>query len=207
MLLLQRGLSLLQVLRPAIQLRAIGLATGLLLNELRLLAVQLAMTLLQLFLSCRKLPAGRGELTFTLGQRIELLLHGSALLGDLLTGRLDLPGPLGQSREPFVMTTVQTAEPFDLLLNAREDVEHLVARSPRDFIERLSVGSGQWPRRASVGTGRVRVPTRGLIVVVVMLHSGTLALVTGPQRLKRQSRYRQRNGFAPARGPNILDDP
>lgn len=207
MLLLQGGLSLLQVRRPAIQLRAIGLATGLLLNELRLLAVQLALPLLQLFLSCRKLPAGRGELTFTLGQRIELLLHGGALLSDLLTGCLDLSGPLGQSRKLFVMTTVQTADPFDLLLNPREDVEDLVARGPRDFIERLSVGSGQRRRRASVGPGRVQVPTRGLIVVVVMLHYRTLALVTAPQRLKRQSRYRQRNGFAPARSPNIVDDP
>ena len=80
---------------------------------------------------------------FTLGQCILLLLHGGALLGDLLTGRLDLPGPLGQSRELFVMTTVQTAEPFDLLLNAREDVEDLIARSPRKLVERLSVCAGQ----------------------------------------------------------------
>ncbi len=108
------------------------------------------------------------------------MLHGGALLGDLLTGRLDFPGPLRQSRKLFVMTTVQTAEPFDLLLNAREDVEHLVARSPRDFIERLSVGAGRWPRRANARLGRVRVPTRGLIVVVVMLHYRTLALVTAP---------------------------
>ena len=160
MLLLQRGLSLLKVRRSAIQL---------------------AMTLLQLSRSCRRLPAGRGELTLTLGQRVLLLLDGGPLLGDLLTGRLDLPEPLGQSRELVVMTTVQTAEPFDLLLNAREDVENLVARGLRDFIQRLSVGSGQWRRRASTGPGRVRVPTRGLIVVVVMLHSRALALVTAPR--------------------------
>ncbi len=207
MLLLRRGFSLLQIRRPAIQLRAIGLATGLLLNKLRLLAIQLAMTLLQLSLSCRMLPAGRRELMFTLGQRVLMLLHGGTLLGDLLTGRFDFPGPLRQSRELFVMTTVQTAKPFDLLLNPREDVEDLVARGPRKLVERLSVGAGQWPRRPNARLGRVRVLTRGLIVVVVMLHSRALALVTAPQRLKRQRRYRQRNGFAPARSPNILDDP
>ena len=208
MLLAQRGLSLLQVPRSAIQLvtlmiqlRAIDLATGRLLNKLRLLAVQLS-------LSCRILLAGRRELMFTLGQRLLLLLHGSLLLGDLLTGRLDLPGPLGPSRELFVMTTVQAAEPFDLLLNPREDVEDLVARGPRKLVERLSVRAGQWPRRPNARLGRVRVLTRGLIVVVVMLHSRALALVTAPsQRLKRKRRYRQRNGFAPARSPNILDDP
>ena len=109
-----------------------------------------------------------------------LLLHGGALLGEFLTGRLDLLGPLDQSRELFVMTAVQIVEPFDLLPNAREDVEDLVARSPRKLVERLSVGTGQRPGRAKTKLVRVRVPTRGLIMVVVMLHYSTLALMNAP---------------------------
>lgn len=133
---------MLKILRSAIYLGALLRFTCFLLAELSLSSLQLAAMLVQLSLIRLSLLTRLGELTFLLGQRGLLLLQCGLPLGDFLLSCLDLLGPSNEGGELLVVTTVQTAQTLDLRLNACEDVEDFIARSPIDLVQRLAIGAG-----------------------------------------------------------------